>query len=229
MAHCRATATSSGVACASATGTTIAQVYICACTHDACHKPLQQNASSLVGLHQTAPSSPSTNAAAQVRAAITVEVVAPTTRRTTPGHLPESEGQAPPSTPQRTQAIRRNRSSSGCRISIAPFGGTRRQTGRRLDTHALDLRLRHAIAVAEVVVRVVERRSRLEIERRQRFDPGKLCGILLVFADAALSFSNITREEDHDRMEVGAGKTAHPVIGMVRSGIAKDRGAAAIP
>ncbi len=75
-----------------------------------------------------------------------------------------------------------------------------------------------------MVVRVIERRRRLEIERRQRFDPGKLRGVLLVFADAALSFRDIAREEDHDRMEVGAGKTAHPVIGMVRSGIAKDRG-----
>src|SRR5204862_7584772 len=101
----------------------------------------------------------------------------------------------------------------------------RSRTGRRFDTHSFDLRLRHPIAVAEVVVRVLEWRKCLEIERRQHFDPGKLRGILLVFTDAALSFRDVTREEDHDRMEVRADKTAHPVIGMIRSGIAKDRGA----
>ena len=96
--------------------------------------------------------------------------------------------------------------------------------GRRLNAQALDLRLRHAVAIPEMVVRIVERRRRLEIECRQRFDPGELRGISLVFAHAALSFRNITREEDHDRMEVLAGKPAHPVIGMVGSRIAKDRG-----
>ena len=98
-------------------------------------------------------------------------------------------------------------------------------TGRRLDAHALDLRLRHAIAIAEMIVRIIERRSGLEIECRERFHPGELRRVLLVLAHAALPFSDVTREEDHDRVEVRAGKPSHPVIGMIGSGIAKDRGA----
>ena len=102
-------------------------------------------------------------------------------------------------------------------------------TGSRLDAHALDLRLRHAIAIAEMIVRIVERRSGLEIECRERFHPGELRRVLLVLANAALSFRDVTREQDHDRMQIRAGKPAHPVIGMIGSGIAKDRGACRHP
>ena len=101
----------------------------------------------------------------------------------------------------------------------------RTRTGDQFATEALDRRFRHAIAVAEMIVRVVERRGRLEIERRERFNPGELCRVLLVLANAALSFGDVAGKEDHDRVEVRAGKAAHPVIGMIGPGIAEDRGA----
>src|SRR5262249_27643595 len=48
------------------------------------------------------------------------------------------------------------------------------------DPRSLDFRLRHAIAISEVIVGVLERRRRLEIERRQRFDAREPRGILLM-------------------------------------------------
>src|SRR4029077_3417277 len=45
------------------------------------------------------------------------------------------------------------------------------RTGRRLVTRALDHRLREPVAVVEMIVRVIEGRGRLEIERRERLHP----------------------------------------------------------
>ena len=45
------------------------------------------------------------------------------------------------------------------------------RAGRRLVARALDDRLRQPVAVAEVVVRVVERRGGVEVERREHLHP----------------------------------------------------------
>src|SRR5262249_55702507 len=89
------------------------------------------------------------------------------------------------------------------------------------DPRSLDFRLRHAIAISEVIVGVLERRRRLEIERRQRFDAREPRGILLMFLDTPLPLRHVAREQDHQRVKVGAGEPAHPVIGMVRAGVAE--------
>src|SRR5262249_49270170 len=87
--------------------------------------------------------------------------------------------------------------------------------------HAFDLRLRDTIAITEVIVGVLERWSRLEVERRERFDAWELRGVLLVFLDAPLPLRHVAREQNHDRMKVRAGEAAHPVIGMVRARVAE--------
>src|SRR5262245_10249620 len=94
-------------------------------------------------------------------------------------------------------------------------------TRRRRDPHSVDFRLRHAIPISEMIVGVLERRRRLEIERRQRFDARKLRGILLMFLAAPLPLRRVAREQDHDCMKFRTGEAAHPMIGMVRARIAQ--------
>ena len=102
-------------------------------------------------------------------------------------------------------------------LSAAP------EPGVGVDAHALDFGLRHAIAVAEVIVCVLERRSGFEVERRERLHARELWRVLLVLPDAALAFRDVAREEDHDGVEIGTRQTAHPVVRMVRAGISQDR------
>ena len=99
----------------------------------------------------------------------------------------------------------------------------RARAWRRHLAGSLDRRLRQPIAVAEMVVRVVERRCRLEVECRKHFDTGATrdaycsCSV-----DTSLALRDITREEDDDGVEIGRGQATHPVVGMIRARVAED-------
>ena len=98
----------------------------------------------------------------------------------------------------------------------------RARTGRRNFARTLNRGLRQSVTVAEVVVRMIERRCRLQIERRERFHAWELGGVLLVLSDAALALRNVPGEEDDDGMEIRTRQAAHPVVGVVRARVAEN-------
>ena len=77
-----------------------------------------------------------------------------------------------------------------------------------------------------MVVRVVERRRRVEVERREHLDALALRDELLVLRlRSARARAAIAGEEDGDGVEVRTGQAADPVVGMIRAGVAEDLGA----
>ena len=99
------------------------------------------------------------------------------------------------------------------------------RAGRRLVARALDDRLRHPVAVAEVVVRVVERRGRVEVERREHLRPLATRDEGPMLRLAAIALRAIAGEEDGDGVQVRAGQAAHPVVGVIGARVAEDLGA----
>src|SRR5262245_39642411 len=87
------------------------------------------------------------------------------------------------SVPRQDLGLRQRHVAVFVRIPEEELSRLERSSGARgwRDPRSLDFRLRHAIAISEVIVGVIERRRRLEIKRRQRFDARKLRGILLMF------------------------------------------------
>ena len=71
---------------------------------------------------------------------------------------------------------------------------------------------------------VIERRRRVQIQHRQTahtIAPGHQ---LVVLSGGPRMFGVIAREQDRDRVQVSAGQTADPVVGVVGPGIAQDVG-----
>ena len=68
-----------------------------------------------------------------------------------------------------------------------PWLERRARAGCRYFPHFLDHRLRQSIAVAEVVVRMIQRGGRLQVQDREGFDTGELRSVLLVLPNAALA------------------------------------------
>ena len=95
--------------------------------------------------------------------------------------------------------------------------------GRRHFTRALDHRLGKAVAVAEMIMGVIERWDGLNIKRRERFDAFAFGQELGMFERTTLQFRRITCKQDHDGMQVGACSLVDPVRGIIASGIAKYR------
>ena len=110
-------------------------------------------------------------------------------------------------------------------IRVAEYEFARLQrragAGRRLFAGAFDGRLGEPVAVAEMIVSIIERRRRLQIERRQHLHAFAPRDELLVLGAAALAFGGIAGEEDDDGVQVRAGQTADPVVGVIRAGIAE--------
>ena len=90
--------------------------------------------------------------------------------------------------------------------------------GRRFLAASVDHRLREAVAIAKMVVRIIERRSRVEVERREDLDAGAPGDQLRVLRDAAVVLRLVPREEDDDGMQIGARHPADPVFGGVHAG-----------
>ena len=86
----------------------------------------------------------------------------------------------------------------------------------------LDGRRGQSVSVAEVFVRVPQRRDRLQVQRREGGHVGEPRGVLLVLPDAALALGDVAGEEDDDGVEVRAGKAADPVVGVVGPRVSED-------
>ena len=93
--------------------------------------------------------------------------------------------------------------------------------GRRHFASAFDDRLREPVAVAEMVVRIVERRRRLQVQRGEHLNPFAPRDELIVLGQAALALSGVAGEQDGDGVKVRAGEASHPVVGMILSGVAE--------
>src|SRR4030095_15317750 len=80
---------------------------------------------------------------------------------------------------------------------------------------ALDDRLREPITVTKVVMCIIERRSRLEVQRRQHLNAFTLCDELVMLDLAARALGAIASEKDCDGVKIWAGKFAQPVVRMI--------------
>ena len=109
------------------------------------------------------------------------------------------------------------------RVAENEFARLQRRAGAgsRIFAGAFDGRLREPVTVSKVIVSVIERRRRLQIERRQQFHAFAARDQLLVLGPAALAFGGIASEEDDDGMQVSAGQSSDPIVGMIRAGIAE--------
>ena len=87
--------------------------------------------------------------------------------------------------------------------------------GRWHFASALDDRLGKPVAVAEMVMRVVERRRRLQVQRGEHLNAFALCDEFGVFDLTAIALGGVTGEQDSNGVEVRAGEAAHPVVGMI--------------
>jgi hypothetical protein len=94
-------------------------------------------------------------------------------------------------------------------------------TGRGHVATSFDDRLRQPVAPPEVVVRVVEGRCRLQIERREQLDPRAPREELLVLRQAALPLGAVAGEQDRDGVQVRAGESTHPVVRVIAPGVAQ--------
>src|SRR4051794_17667713 len=95
------------------------------------------------------------------------------------------------------------------------------RAGRRLVARAFDDRRREPVTVTEVVMRVVERRGRIEVERREHLHPLASRDELSMLRLAARALRTIAGEEDGDGVEVRAGQASHPMVGVIRTRVAE--------
>ena len=95
---------------------------------------------------------------------------------------------------------------------------------RRLVTRSLDHRLRQPVPEPEVIVGVIERRRRVQIQYRQTAHTVAPGHQLVVHPGGPRMFSVVAREQDRDRMQVGARQPAHPIVRVGGPGIAQDVG-----
>ena len=93
--------------------------------------------------------------------------------------------------------------------------------GRRHLAGALDDRLREPVAIAEVVVCIVERRRRLQVQRREHLNAFAPRDELVVLRLAAPALGGIAGEQDRDGVKVRAGEASDPVVRMILSGVAE--------
>ena len=89
------------------------------------------------------------------------------------------------------------------------------RAGRRYVARALDHRLRKPVAITEVIVRVIEGRGRLEIERREHLDAFALGEELVVLGHATLALGGIAGEQDRNGVKVRAREVVDPVSGSL--------------
>ena len=90
----------------------------------------------------------------------------------------------------------------------------RARSRRRVVAAAFDRRLRQTVAIAEMLVRVIEGRNGCEIEARQHghaafFDEAR------VLECAAFALRYVVREQNGDSVKIGAGEVPHPVLRTV--------------
>ena len=101
------------------------------------------------------------------------------------------------------------------RLERPPGAGCRHLSGAFYD------RLGEPIAVAKVVVGIVERRCRLQVQRGEDLHPFAPSHEVGVFDLTATALGAVAGKQDSDGMKVGAGETADPVFRMVLFGVAE--------
>jgi hypothetical protein len=82
---------------------------------------------------------------------------------------------------------------------------------------ALDDRLGEAIAIAEVLVSVIEGWDCFQVQSGEQFQTITFFHMTFVFILATLAFSDITCEQYNDGMKVGACQSTNPEFWMVRA------------
>ena len=85
-----------------------------------------------------------------------------------------------------------------------------------------DHRLGQPVPEAEVVVRVVERRRRVEIEERQLRTPSEPGHQLVVHSGGPRMLGVVAGEQDRDGVQVLTRQPADPVVRMGGPGVAED-------
>ena len=100
----------------------------------------------------------------------------------------------------------------------------RARAGRGLLARSLHHRLRQPVPEAEVVVGVVERRRRVQIQIRQPAHAVAPGDQLVVRRRGPGVLGVVAREQDRDRVQVVAGQSADPVVRVVAPGVAEDVG-----
>src|SRR5262249_47795438 len=76
--------------------------------------------------------------------------------------------------------------------------------------------------ITEVVVRVLQWRRCLQVQRREGFHPGKARRVLLMHPDTAFAFGNIAGKEDHDCVQVATRQATHPIVRVVSARVPED-------
>ena len=94
-------------------------------------------------------------------------------------------------------------------------------SGRRFDAISFDGRLRQPVAIAEMFMRVSERRNGLKVEHGEDLDAVAAGDKLPVLRDAPVVLRRVPRKENDDRMQIGARKAADPMFGGVHAGVAE--------
>ena len=93
--------------------------------------------------------------------------------------------------------------------------------GRRYLASAFDDRLREPVAIAEVIVGIIEWRRRLQVQRRKHLDAFALRDEFVVLHPAALTLGVVAGEQNRDGVKIRAGESADPVVRMIFSGVAE--------
>ena len=77
--------------------------------------------------------------------------------------------------------------------------------GVGLASFPFDRRLRQSVAIAEMFMRVSERRNGMKIEHGQDLDASAICDELRVLRDAPVMLRRVSRKEYDDCMQIRAG------------------------
>ena len=96
------------------------------------------------------------------------------------------------------------------------------EPGVGISPEPFDDRLRQSVNVTKVVMRTVERRHRLHVQRRDHFNALALGNEFFVLGPAPITFGGITGEQDDDGMEVRTCQIPQPIVGMVCACIAEN-------
>ena len=99
------------------------------------------------------------------------------------------------------------------------------RTRRGFLTRALHHRLRQPVAETEVVVGVVERRRRVQVEERQAADAVGAGEQLVVVVDGYPRLLVVAGEQDRDCVHIVAREAAHPVVRVIRARVSENIGA----
>src|SRR4029077_21278019 len=95
----------------------------------------------------------------------------------------------------------------------------RSRAGRRHNPRSFNLRRGKPVTVAKMFSYMVERRDRLQVQRRQNLYPGGTCQKCPMLTNALLPRGCVASEQNSDGVKLRPRKAADPIVGMVRAGV----------